>query len=317
MDLQQALPTPKVSTGISFYKRKMWTYNFNIHDYKSGRAHMFLWDEVTAKRGANEICSCIQKFINSFVPQDVTRLFIFSDNCSGQNKNFTLLIFYLSLIHSSRFKEITQIYFVAGHTYMAADRDFALIEKNMRNHSYVFTPDEHKEIIKNTKKSSETPFHVVDMKQDDFKDFHSLKQYVTRRNPSRFRFSDACYFRVSHANKAGYLCDNNYTSLREGGWEHVRVEKGTHSRSDTTFNLSQYSVARLYDGPIPLPKPKLDDLRVLVRDLVPPFIQRTYWNNILEVAAEPDVSSGPHAEEADSNQEIEENLSGRGFYDYD
>lgn len=190
MDLQQALPTPKVSTGISFYKRKMWTYNFNIHDYRSGKAHMFLWDEVTAKRGANEICSCIQKFVNTFVPQDVCKLFIFSDNCSGQNKNFTLLIFYLSLIHSKRLKEITHIYFTAGHNYMAADRDFALIEKNMRRHSYIFTPDEHKEIIKNTK-SSETPFQVVDMQQDDFRDFDSLKQYVTRRNPTRLRFIDA------------------------------------------------------------------------------------------------------------------------------
>lgn len=151
---------------------------------------MFLWDEVTAKRGANEICSCIQKFVNTFVPQDVCKLFIFSDNCSGQNKNFTLLIFYLSLIHSKRLKEITHIYFTAGHNYMAADRDFALIEKNMRRHSYIFTPDEHKEIIKNTK-SSETPFQVVDMQQDDFRDFDSLKQYVTRRNPTRLRFIDA------------------------------------------------------------------------------------------------------------------------------
>lgn len=67
---------------------------------------MFVWDEVTAKRDANEICNCI-KFINTVVPPEVDKLFLFSDNYSGQNKNFTLLIFYLSLIHIEIFKEIT------------------------------------------------------------------------------------------------------------------------------------------------------------------------------------------------------------------
>lgn len=95
MDLQQALPTPKVSTGITFYEWKIWTYNFNIHDHKSSKAHMIVWDEVTAKRGAIKICSCNNKFIKTFVPP-VVKLFIFSDNCSGQNKNFTLLMFCLS-----------------------------------------------------------------------------------------------------------------------------------------------------------------------------------------------------------------------------
>lgn len=321
MDLQQALPTPKVSTGISFYKRKMWTYNFNIHDYRRGKAHLFVWDEVTAKRGANEICSCINKFINTFVPPEVEKLFIFSDNCSGQNKNFILLMFYLSLIHTERFKEITHIYFIPGHTYMAADRDFAMIEKNMMRHSYIFTPDEHIEIIKNTKKTGENPFEVVKMQQEDFKDYNSLKQYVTRRNPTHVRFIDACYFRVSHTNKSGYLCDNTYTTLREGGGEQVRVGKGSDPRADETLNLSQYNVPRKYERLIPLSKPKLNDLKVLVGDLVPPYIRRRYWDAILEMAPEQNGRHGADDSEADgldfrpdTDCEFE---SERCFYDYE
>ena len=37
-DLQQALPTPKLSCSPAFYKRKLWTYNFCIHDTASDTA---------------------------------------------------------------------------------------------------------------------------------------------------------------------------------------------------------------------------------------------------------------------------------------
>jgi hypothetical protein len=48
MDLQQALPTPKISCGPAFYKCKVLTYNFNIYDCVSDQGYMFMWDETTA-----------------------------------------------------------------------------------------------------------------------------------------------------------------------------------------------------------------------------------------------------------------------------
>ena len=48
MDLQAALRTPKLGSNFAFYKRKLWTFNFCIHNLQTGRGDMFIWDEVTA-----------------------------------------------------------------------------------------------------------------------------------------------------------------------------------------------------------------------------------------------------------------------------
>ena len=103
------MPTPKLPSNIAFYKRKMFTLNFGIHDYKRNQGYMFVWDEVTANRGANEIASCIYKFINNHIPAHVKKLVIFSDNCPRQNRNNIILLFYLLLIHTGRFQEVSVI----------------------------------------------------------------------------------------------------------------------------------------------------------------------------------------------------------------
>lgn len=62
-DLQQTLPTPKMSTGVAYYKRKLWTFNFCVYNLKIKKIKMFVWDEVTAKRSSVEIASWVLKYI--------------------------------------------------------------------------------------------------------------------------------------------------------------------------------------------------------------------------------------------------------------
>jgi len=72
------------------YKRKLWTYNFHIHDTGADTASMFMWPETTAGHRSSEIASCVLQYFKnaaSVNTQSARRLIVYSDNCSGQNKN--------------------------------------------------------------------------------------------------------------------------------------------------------------------------------------------------------------------------------------
>lgn len=41
-DLQKMLPTPVLTSTRVYYSRRLWTYNFNVHDTGTDNALMFL-----------------------------------------------------------------------------------------------------------------------------------------------------------------------------------------------------------------------------------------------------------------------------------
>ncbi|KAJ4443617.1 hypothetical protein ANN_05291, partial [Periplaneta americana] len=70
-DLQKALPTPKIPTGLVFYLRQLWVYNLGVHVCNKKTAFMCMWPENIASRGASEIASCLFKILS--VPENTLR----------------------------------------------------------------------------------------------------------------------------------------------------------------------------------------------------------------------------------------------------
>ncbi|KAJ8940580.1 hypothetical protein NQ314_010658 [Rhamnusium bicolor] len=85
-DLQRVLQIP-TSDVSPMYSRKICTYNLTVYELAPpNNAFCYSWTELNGKRGSLEIGTCLYKYINQ-LPNTVSELVLFSDTCSGQNRN--------------------------------------------------------------------------------------------------------------------------------------------------------------------------------------------------------------------------------------
>lgn len=63
-----------------------------------------MWHEGEAKRGANEISTCVFEYLKKY---GLKKVIFYSDNCTAQNKNKFLMAMYLYTIENYDVQEIT------------------------------------------------------------------------------------------------------------------------------------------------------------------------------------------------------------------
>ena len=93
-DLQKVLYVPGAPSSTLYYKRKLSIYNFTIYDLATEGGRCFVWNKTTGKRRANEIASCVWKFIQIKIAEGCNEFRFYTDNCGGQNRNSILYIMY-------------------------------------------------------------------------------------------------------------------------------------------------------------------------------------------------------------------------------
>ncbi|CAG9814746.1 unnamed protein product [Phaedon cochleariae] len=152
-DLQRTLPVPALSTSVAYYKRQMWVFNLCIHDEVRNVGHMFIWDESIASRGAQEIVSCLIKYI-SLLPDTPNKIInLYSDACGG-HRNIKVVLGLLDELQKNGVgvKEINLKFFVSGHSFSTCDQNFGVIDKEKKYHENIYKPDDWVSVIRHAKK---------------------------------------------------------------------------------------------------------------------------------------------------------------------
>lgn len=181
--LQKIMETPSLTTAEAYYKRKLWTYNFCIYDEMQRKGYVYIWSESVALRGAEEIGSCLMRFLQEILPPNAKHVILYSDSCGGQNRSIKLTMLlkkFLCSSASSALQTIEQKFFITGHNFNSCDRCFGLIEKQRRMTPQIYSPVHWIELISQSKKS-EPKFEVMEMTSNDFYTSKDLEDLIVNR----------------------------------------------------------------------------------------------------------------------------------------
>lgn len=274
-DLMSTLPTPDISTGIVYYKRQLWSYCLGIHNLSTNEAHMYIWNESVASRGPQEIGSCLLNYIKNFVK--TSRLIMYSDQCGGQNRNVKLAVLCNYMIEKklSMVQQIDHKFLVSGHSYLACDRDFGVIEKHKKGYNDIYVPNDWVKIIKGARKRN--PFVVIEMQKADFISTEPLEKNITNRkktndgHPVNWLKMQWLKYSASNHYEFSYKESNNEDVL----FNTINVRKRNASTSASTL---LDTLPMLYPNGRKIDVKKFANLQELL-DFIPP-VHHKFYNDL-------------------------------------
>lgn len=161
-------------------------------------------EEYEVTSALNHFLSTLEKKYESCAERSLT-LELFSDACSGQNKNTNVMMYLMNFVKNSRvFKQIEHIFPIRGHSFMPPDRVFGRYEKVLRKIENICEPEEYHKIF-----STSANVHVLGTDWQVFDFMSAAKEVILKKLP--FKMRDQRIFIYSPQGYGKVACKNTYT----------------------------------------------------------------------------------------------------------
>ena len=249
--------------GCTYYYSPLSVYNLGMvdhaYEYDDGTIseHMFahVYNEGVGKKGANNVASLIVKTLHQQgrLQKDCAggELNIFFDNCSGQNKNNTVIKLAGWLRAMGYFKTVNFVFLVVGHTKNAADRLFNSLKKEYRKKN-MFTMKVLCEAL-----NASNYVTIIPTVVEDFLDYDALFKQLYRDLSSQVK-----------QNHIFTCVQDNELILRESNLE--KHEQVIHNLSKRGKVISNAKDLEVYSSPL---------LTVLECSGINPYKRVELWKN--------------------------------------
>lgn len=185
LDLQAVLQIPKNAIGQLYYLRKLIVYNLTIYEAPlPNTAYCLCWNEINGKKGSSEIGTCLYYYLANCLAPEVNHITIFSDTCSGQNRNQYISSLLLWAVQNiDQLQIIEQKFLESGHSYMEVDSMHSAVESASKNID-ITSMNDWKNVFRNARKQKMKkingekyiiePYKVKEMKYDEMLDLKLL-----------------------------------------------------------------------------------------------------------------------------------------------
>lgn len=289
-DLQAVLPCPSGQASSFYYVSKLSVFNLTVFDLKTKEVQCFVWNEAEAQRGANEIGSCIMRYLNTIQekiangenPKEIDVIF-FSDNCTGQQKNKFLIAAYMYTLSKCKYiRSITHKFLITGHSQNEGDNAHSVIERQIsraKKSGPVYTPEQYYSLIRCAKKTG-TPYKVTEICYDDIYDLKCFvadvgwNSTVKSEEGDNFKLTDVKVLKVEkdHFGKIFYKTSYEHNEFKVLD---VLKRKGTRNSSS---NFDKIILKKAYKNRVGITEKKKKSLLSLFKNKAIPMSYFPFYN---------------------------------------
>ncbi|XP_047513909.1 uncharacterized protein LOC125055490 [Pieris napi] len=289
-DLQAVMQVPKGQVSLFFYKSRINCLNLTVSDLNAKDVVCFFWDETEAKRGANEIGSCVLAYIELILaksdPNNDVDIIFYSDNCCGQQKNKYLLSVYAYAVNNMlRVNSITHKFLIRGHSQNEGDNVHSVIEKQIKRHlksGPIYCPQQYATLIRTAKKTGQ-PYHVKELLHNDFYDLKVLQEswgnnFNVDEDNNQVKWIDIKQLRVEKQHPLIFFYKTSYS---ETDFKKVCVRNRSRRYKDQNFSPQ---LLKAYTEKQPLAENKKRDIMELIeKNIIPTNYVNSYYKTALNL----------------------------------